>query len=301
MKELDLLSLRYFVAACDTGSITRAAVQEHVVTSAISKRLAQLEEEFNVAVFERGRRGVRLTPAGEMLLDHARAMLASARRISNDMAGFSAGISGRVHLLASVSAISESLPDDVAAFLQLPEHREIKIDIEEKVSRDIVRRIRDGSARVGVLWNGTDLADLKTSNYRSDHLAAVVHHGHPLAARRRCAFIDTLAWEHVGLDPNSAASQMLARAAAMVGKNVQYRAVVSNFESALRVVRANLGIAVMPREIAEMYADTFDIRVLPLTDAWARRRFVICRRAKEKLPKAAELLVDFLERVAKRK
>lgn len=300
MKELDLLSLRYFVAVCDTGSITHAAAQEHIVASAISKRLAQLEEDLGVVLFERERRGVRLTSAGETLMDHARAMLSSARHIRNDMAAFGAGIRGKVHLLATVSAISEALPDDVAAFMQLPEHREIQVDIEEEVSRDIVRRIREGAARVGVLWDGTDVCGLQTSPYRTDHLAAVVHPSHPLAGKRRCRFADTLDWEHVGLDPASAVNQMQASAAALQGKRMRYRAVVSNFESALRVVRANLGISIIPREIADTYLDTFDIRVIPLDDEWATRQFVLCRREKEQLPKAAELLVGYLESAAKR-
>jgi DNA-binding transcriptional LysR family regulator len=300
MKELDLVSLRYFVAIGDTGNITRAAAQEHIVASAVSKRVAQLESDLGVSLFERQRRGVRLTPAGETLMDHARSMLATSRSIMNDMTAFAAGVRGKVHLLASVSAISEALPDDVAGFMQMPEHSEIKVDIEEEVSRDIVRRIHEGSARVGVLWDGTDLGDLQSSTYRTDHLAAVVYPEHPLAKRRRCQFVDTLAWEHVGLDPASAANQMQARAAAMAGKRVQYRATVSNFESALRVVRANLGISIIPREIAETYVSTFGIRVIPLTDAWAKRRFVICRRPKEKLPRAAELLVEYLETAAKR-
>jgi DNA-binding transcriptional LysR family regulator len=157
-----------------------------------------------------------------------------------------------------------------------------------------------GTARLGVLWDGTDHSDLAATAYRADHLAAVVHPDHPLANRRRCAFAETLAWEHVGLYPASAASQMQGRAAALVGKTVRYRAIVSNFESALRVVRANLGISIIPREIAQPYLNTFEIRVIPLSNAWAKRRFMICRRAQDKLPRAAELLVEHLERVARK-
>jgi len=295
VKELDLLSLRYFLAVCECGSITRAAAQEHVVASAVSKRIAQLEEGLGVVLLERaGRRGVTLTPAADTLVDHARAMLLSARRITDDMGAFSAGLRGKVHLLASVSAISESLPDDVAAFMQMPQHREIQVDIEEDVSGAIARRIHEGSARMGVLWNGTDLSGLATTDYRSDQLAVVVHPDHPLAHRRQCAFVDTLAWEHVGLAPTSAANLMQARVAAMAGLQMRYRAVVSNFESALKVVRANLGISIIPREIAEPYAGTFPVCVVPLSDAWAKRRFVIARRENLPLPKAAALLADFL-------
>jgi len=298
MNEPDLRSLRYFLAVCETGSITKAAAQEHVVVSAISKRIAQLEESLGVVLLERaGRRGVTLTAAADTLIEHSRAMLHRARQIKEDMAAFGAGLRGKVHLLASISAISESLPDDVAAFMSVSQHREIQVDIEEDVSESIVRRIHEGSARMGVLWNGTDLKGLTTAKYRSDHLVVVVHPEHPLASRRQCAFVDTLAWEHVGLAPTSAVNLMQARAAAQAGLRIRYRAMVSNFESALKVVRANLGISIIPGEIASPYEDTFCVRVIPLADDWARRRFLIVWRAHPPLPKAAALLVDFLTSV----
>lgn len=126
VKDLDLTSLRYFVAVCDTGNITRAAEQENLVASAISKRLAQLEEDLGVPLLERRRRGVAPTAAGEALLEHSRAILANATRIVQDVASFGGVQLGQVRLLATVSSIAEQLPDDVAAFMQMPEHRRIR-------------------------------------------------------------------------------------------------------------------------------------------------------------------------------
>lgn len=95
MKEIDLLSLRYLVAVCDTGSVTGAATQEHIVASTISKRLGQLEEDFGVVLFERQQKRLRPTPAGETLLDHARALLSNASRVRDDMAAYRAGVRGQ--------------------------------------------------------------------------------------------------------------------------------------------------------------------------------------------------------------
>ena len=78
MRDLDLTTLRLFVAVCETRNMARAGEQEHIVASAISKRLAQLEETVGATLLERRRRGVIPTPAGEMVLAHARAMLAAA-------------------------------------------------------------------------------------------------------------------------------------------------------------------------------------------------------------------------------
>lgn len=299
MKELDLTTLRHFVAVCESGNIARAAEKEHLVASAISKRLAQLEVALGVALFQRQRRGVVPTAAGETLLEHSRAILAASRRIAQDMSSFGSGMRGQVRLLATISSIAETLPDDVAAFMQMPEHRQIQVDIEENLSRDIVRRVKEGSASLGVLWDATNLEGLKTTAYRSDHLAVAAHPGHPLAARKRCAFHDTLGYEHVGVQVSSAVNVMLTRAAAMAGRQIIYRSQVSNFEAALRVVRANLGISIVPKEIASSYEQVMGLKVIPLQDPWAKRRFAICYRERESLTKAGAMLLDYLSAVAR--
>ena len=141
MRDLDLTTLRLFVAACELRNIARAGEQEHIGASAISKRFAQLEAQVHAPLFERHRRGVAPPAAGEILLEHARAMLAGADRVARDMAAYRHGIKGQVRVLASLSSITESLPDDIASFLQAPEHAQIRVDIEEMTSAVLGRAI----------------------------------------------------------------------------------------------------------------------------------------------------------------
>ena len=294
MRDLDLTTLRLFVAACEHRNIARAGEQEHIGASAISKRFAQLEAQVHAPLFERHRRGVVPTAAGEILLEHARAMLAGADRVARDMAAYRHGIKGQVRVLASLSSITESLPDDIASFLQAPEHAQIRVDIEELTSSVLVRAIREGLAPVGVCWDAADLEGLTALPYRHDHLVVVAHPDHPLARRKRCGFEETLEHEHVGLPSSTAVHTMFARAAAIVGQPLHYRAVVSTFDAALRCVRAGLGIAVVPREIALPFAQGHALRVIALTDPWAKRRFAICFRDEAGLSPAARLLVRHL-------
>ena len=298
MRDLDLTTLRLFVAVCETQNMARAGEQEHIVASAISKRLAQLEDTVGATLLERRRRGVIPTAAGEIVLAHARAMLAAADRVSRDMADYGAGVRGQVRLLATVSSMAESLPDDIAAFLQMPEHRDIRVTVEESFSSEVVRSLREGSAPLGICWDAADLEGFETRQYRSDRLAVVVHASHPLAAAAQCSFEETLSFDYVGMPAQTAVYIMLARYAAIIGRPIQYRAVVSTFDAALRCVRANLGVAVVPREIAQPVASTFGVCVVPLSDAWARRRFAICFRNAQLLSPAARLLVEHLERLA---
>jgi DNA-binding transcriptional LysR family regulator len=299
VRDIDLKSLRLLVAVCDYQNIKHAAAQEHIEPSAISKRIAQLESALGAPLLVRNRRGVQPTPAGLALLEHARTILFTMDRIESDIAAFSGGVRGHVRLVASASAIAESLLDDVAAFMREEGNRNVKVDIEEALSRDIVRTVEDGRAAVGVCWDSADLRGLSCLPYREDTLALAVHGSHPLAERKTIAFADTLEYEHVGLQPNAAVSMMLQRAAAQANGTVSYRAIVSNFDAAIRVVAANLGVSVIPMQAGSKYASQVNVKLIPLTNPWARRRFAICFKEDASLQPAALRLVEYLSRVAK--
>lgn len=299
MRDIDITSLRLFIAVCEARSIARAGEQANIVGSAISKRLAQLEDTVGTPLLIRHRRlGVEPTPAGVTMLEHARAVVASLGRIERDMAAYAAGVRGQVRILATSSTVAESLPEDVAAFLKDPAHRDIQVNIEEQVSMEVLRSVREGSASVGICWDAADFSQLQSVPYRHDHLSVVVHPEHPLAQRHTLRFDEALDYEHVGLPGLSAVQIMLHRAAAVIGKPLKYRATVSTFDAALRVVNANLAISVIPREIAQPYADTMGLRVIALNERWAVRRFAICYQDAHTLSPASKLLVDYLVDVA---
>lgn len=294
MRDLDLTSLRLFVTVCDTGNMSRAAEKANMVASAVSKRLAQLEATVGASLLTRRKHGVVPTPAGETLLEHARSMLLSASRIERDMASHAAGIKGRVNVLATASVMAESLTDEIAEFLKKPEHQNIQIDLEERISPEVVRGIREGVASIGICWDAAETGLLHTRTYRHDHLCVAVPRGHPLCELPAVRFADTLAFEHVIMPVNSAVEVMLQREASLLGQRMQHRVIVTNFEAALRVVRAGLAIALVPREVTTLYAQAYGLEVLPLQENWSRRRFILCHRGEDQLSPAAQLLLNNL-------
>ncbi len=294
MRDLDLKSLRLLVAVYDHGNMKDAAAQEHIEPSAISKRIAQLEDAIGTQVLVRGRRGAEPTPAGRALLEHARNLLFTMGRIEADMAAFKGGIKGQVRVVASASAIAESLLDDLTAFMRAPEHQDIKVDIEERFSKDIVSMVREGVVSLGVCWSNIDFGGLEHRPYRRDELALAVPLGHPLAQYEALHFEDTLAYDHVGLPPSTAVHTMLGRAASKVGRHINYRVVVSNFDASFRVVAAGLGISVVPRQVSALYVSAGQVRIIPLRNDWAQREFAVCFRRRSDLTPAADRLLEFL-------
>jgi DNA-binding transcriptional LysR family regulator len=299
MRDIDLKTLRLLVAVCEHQNMARAAAQEHIEPSAISKRIALLEADLGTPLLQRSRRGVQPTPAGMAVLEHARSLLFTVERMVAEAGSFNRGVKGHVRLIATASAIAEMLLDDIAMFMREPLNRDIKVDVEERSSRELVRHLREGTASVGVCWDQVDLEGLQHLPYRRDRLALAVHPEHPLAARKSLRFEQTLAHDHVGLPPTAAVHSTLHKAAARVGRTVSYRAIVSNFDAAFRVVAANLAISVIPVEVGGPYARLFGVRVIPLTDAWAQRRFAVCFKDMEALQPAVRRMVDHLVARAK--
>lgn len=294
MRDLDPKSLRLLVAVCDRRNMKLAAEQEHIEPSAVSKRIAQLEDALGTTLLVRSRRGVEPTPAGQALLEHAKTLLHTYQRIESDVAAFSGGIKGHVRVVASISAIAGSLLDDVAAFMREPDNRDIKVDIEERQSVDVVRIVKDGRASLGVCWDAIDLQGLAQHPYRGDRLAVVVSKDHPLAKRQQASFLQTLPFEQVGMPPDSIVHSMLQRAAARANGAVDFRIIVSSFDAAFRVVAAGLAIAVLPSSLAGPYVSAGQVQTVALSDSWARRRFAVCFRDPKALAPAARRMVEYL-------
>jgi DNA-binding transcriptional LysR family regulator len=294
IRNLDLTTLQLYVSVCETGNMSRAADIAHIVPSSVSKRLAQLEESVGATLLIRKRHGVIPTAAGETLLGHARSMLVSAMRIESDMAGHAAGIQGRVNVLATASVMAETLADKMAHFLQQPGHLNIRVDMEERVSPDVIRGIREGVGSIGICWDAAETGLLHTATYGYDHLCVAVPQGHPLSGLASVRYEQTLDYEHVMMTINSAVEVKLQREAGLLGKRLMYRIIVSNFEAALRVVRAGLAITLVPREVADFYVRSHELVLLDLDEEWARRRFILCHRGDEFMTPAAVLLLQTL-------
>ncbi len=295
-RDFDPTTLRLFVAVCEEGNIARAAEREAIVASAVSKRIAAIEVDIGAPLLVRGRRGIEPTAAGHALLRQAREMLGAMERMHAELSEFASGVQGNVRVLASPSVLAEALPDDIGSFLQ--RYPDVRVSLDERVSPDIVRGVREGVAELGVLWDRSELGGLQHRAYRSDHLCVAVPRGHALARRRSMRFADTLDQVTVGVAPGGMMDVMLRREAAILGRAPAHRIQVSSMDAGCRIVAAGLGLAILPREATAAHAAASGLVMVPLADAWAERRFVVCHRAENLLSASARRLAEHLVAVA---
>src|SRR6185503_16178747 len=98
---IDIPALSLFVAAVEEKSLSRAAEREHIVTSAASKRIIELERQLGVVLLHRHGRGVEPTPAGAMFYQHARAVLRGLRLAEEAVADFAPTGMAKIRLAAN--------------------------------------------------------------------------------------------------------------------------------------------------------------------------------------------------------
>lgn len=293
-RRLDLTSLQLFVAVCERGSIGKAAEQEFMATSAVSKRLSDLESAVGTTLLYRHARGASPTPAGQSLLHHARSVLFSLDKMQGELSEYADGVRGHVRMHANISAIVQFLPEDLGSFTRL--HDQVKIDLEEHLSSEVVRAVQEGAADLGICHTGVrgPLPDLQTRPYRQDHLVLIVPEAHPLAGEKQLAFADSLDWDHVGLHANSSIYQAMHQAATAAGRGIRLRIRVTGLDAMCRMIHNGLGVGLMPRRAFELMHGVGELTCVALTDGWATRQIDLVARDFSTLPVTARLLVAHL-------
>ncbi|MES2413246.1 MAG: LysR family transcriptional regulator [Pseudomonadota bacterium] len=295
-RRIDLTSLQLFVAVCELGSIGKAAEREFIAASAVSKRLSDLEATLDTPLLYRHTRGVGLTPAGESLLHHARSVLFSLEKMQGELSEYADGVRGHVRVHASISAIVQFLPEDLGAFIA--EHPQIKIDLEEHLSTEVIRAVQEGAADLGVCNIGVGMGELQAMPYRTDQLVLIVPSGHALTAQGPIAFVDALDYDQVGLHSNSSIYLAIRQAAADVGRTIKLRIHVTGLDAMCRMIHNGLGVGVMPQRAFELMHGVGELAAVHLTDEWATRQIQLVARDFSTLPVTARLLVEHLTQPA---
>lgn len=295
---MDLISLRLFVRVVEEGTISLAAQREHIAAAAISRRIADLEEQLNTPLLRRTNKGVHPTQAGLELLYRARSVLNSVADIKTHIQGYSQGQQGHIHLLTNISAIAQDLPKLLADFIAL--HPAIHLKIEEKNSTDIVYAIAKSQADIGIYTDLPHDADIQHALFRHDSLGLLVPKDHPLAlalAETQALFFkDCLNYEQIVLRSGTQINYQLTKVAMEANRSIPIRAEVDNYETMCLLINAGTGsyVGVLPYQ-SSLTFNLPNTQFIALKDSWAQRKLLIAVRNKNELSGSAALLFEFLQ------
>lgn len=289
----DLVDLKLFCEVVDAGSITRGAERSALALAAASTRIRNMEETLGAPLLERSRQGVTPTPAGRTLLKHARTLLSQSARLREDLGAYAAGLSGEVRLLANTNALTEFLPEALSRFLA--QHPHVSINLEERLSDEIVGLVAEGVGDIGIVAGTVDVGRLTTFPFRTDRFVVVTSADHELARRRSVTFADVLGCDLVGLDRASSLQRFLSAKAVREGRPLRLRVQLRSFDAVCRLVECGVGVGIVPETTARRAAKTMSLGVVTLADDWALRDLAICVRALDELAPYARQLVESLK------
>jgi len=298
MQPYDIVTIQLFVAVARAGSIAGAARQQHIAASAVSHRIHELELATGTKLLNRLPRGVELTAAGRVFMEHGVKVLDELRALDNNLKQFAEGGRGTVRVAAATTAITSRLSDILKDFVD--RHPDIAVDLIELYSNEAADALRHGECEVALLTDLCDLTGLDACHFSSDSVWVIGPSEHPLFEKRdkngAIAFADAMQYEVISLHQGGALDELVLRAAEALGQPVKRALRVSRNDSLRRLVEAGLGIGFLRESNARPYLTAFALEGAPLSDDWAQRELKIAWRKGVPLDTAAQRFLDFLKK-----
>lgn len=273
----ELTDLRLFLAIAEARSLSGGATAVHLTASSASYRLKNLEAAMGVALFTREARGMDLTPEGEHVLRHVRVLIDGVERMQGEVNGFARGMKGSVRVLANSSALNGFIVPSLGRFLS--SHPNVNILLEERASGTIEAAIAGGEADIGILAGRVESTVLTAVPYASDELIVVAPIAHPVASHRSLRFAAILDLDLVCMSRNSSNFQFVRDTAKLIGRLPNVRIHAHTFDAVLSLVAAGVGVAVVPRSVAQAAVGEGQVAQITLGEPYARRELTLVTRA----------------------
>ncbi|HLV28787.1 MAG TPA: LysR family transcriptional regulator [Burkholderiaceae bacterium] len=289
---IDLDALRTLVAAIEERSLARAAEREGLVTSAVSKRITELERNLGIAVLQRHNRGVVPTAAGSALYHRAKAILGQVSGLSSFVEDYAGDGSPKIQLAANRSAIILFLPTELKRY-QATQSQRVRVDLLEAYSSEIPRLIVEKNLDIGIYHALGPAPGVYSLPYHRDRVVLVVPNGHPLQ-RHEAVYLDQAReFDFLGYFPRHSFEDFMELAGHSLTGPLNVKIQVSNYEARCRMIREGLGIGIMPEGIADTYTSQLGLAKVALLDDWAHRQFYLCVRDRETLRESSRSLFEF--------
>lgn len=288
----DLVTLRIILAAAEEQSFAGAAQRENTSLSAVSRRVAELEQRIGIALFDRHERGVSLTEAGSQFVTQLYDVFERLEQIAINLEEISQGRRGVVRMSAPMTAISGNLPAQIADFMA--KHPGIEVKIAEETAAVAVHSVSVGEIDLALIPGSLCPADLSIFPWFDDNLVVILPRGHALASRESLKLIELADEPFVGMPRDSNLSSLYRHKMSVIGRKLKERAHATSFESVRLMVSVGLGISILPGTAVHPFTAALNLAAVRLDEEWANRPLVFCARNPARRSAATKLLIAHL-------
>jgi DNA-binding transcriptional LysR family regulator len=283
---LELRLLRYFIAVAETEHVGKAAVRLHISQSPLSRQIRQLEDLVGARLFDRERRRIRITPAGRWLLGHARELVARSDALVRDTRALRDGDAGQIAIGFVGTALASGILPRVLRWLRA-ERPGVRVALRQLSSGVQLDQLRAGELDLALVHRAPRAPDLALRPvFEQPYVLAVSRPGPLVAGAIRPARLDGQPWIVVAPDdpedPDHARERWAAAWSA-AGFTPQVVVRVVEWASALALVDAGVGLALIPHSYAATRPRHVAIRPLPWLTLRSRLWLATRRTAGSKL------------------
>jgi DNA-binding transcriptional LysR family regulator len=237
--------LRYFVAVAEERHFGRAAQRLHMAQPPLSQQIKQLEEQLGTPLFERTTRKVELTPAGELLLERGRRILADLEELESDVVQVGQGAAGVLRVGLAGSATYRLLPPLVQrARTEMPG---LRLTVRgEMLTPQMVGDLEEGRLDVAVLRPPVDSPEVELHYLEHDELVAALPADSPWAQRDALELAELAGEPFVGYPAPSVVTRIFREACRREGFIPRVVQEAAETSTLLALVAAGMGIALVP-------------------------------------------------------
>ncbi|MGW0468786.1 LysR substrate-binding domain-containing protein [Streptomyces sp. NPDC003027] len=280
-------------AVADHRTVTAAAAALYLTPSAVSQQLAALEQETGHRLVERSARGARLTPAGEILLNHANAVLAQLERAESELAAYGSGEAGTVTVAAFATGIGLVVAPAITGLARTSPGIRVRVRDAEGDESLLMVLDRQVDVAVAVEYRGAPGADdarLTRVPLYAEPFDAVLPVGHRLADDERVALADLAKDAWIGQSTGNPCHDVTVLACEYAGFEPRLEHSSDDFRAVVALASAAAGVALVPRSaLRGMELDAVVVRPVDGV-APTRRVFAAVRRGAEEHPLISPVL-----------
>jgi DNA-binding transcriptional LysR family regulator len=281
--------LHYFQLVVALGSIRRAAAALNVAPSSVSRVITQLENELGTPLFERVRQRLRLTSAGELLLERGRASIAELTRATAEIDELR-GLRRGVVRVATVESVARGLLPGILEEMWL-RHPAITADATVTGSRQAFNLVVEGMADLAIAFDLRTPPGIHRLAASALEMGAVMSPTHPLAARSEVRLSDLSGERLLLSDASLTIGPRLREAIADTSIEMVGRSTTNSIGLMVELAARGHGVALQTRVGVENELRSRQAVFVPLRDARLRpRRLVLIARSRVHLPEAASVL-----------
>lgn len=257
--------LRIFHAVAEQGSFTRAAESLFISQPAVTFQIRQLEEHYQVRLFERAHGRVSLTPTGELVMKYAERLIDLSDEMEARLTEMTSEMRGVLNIGASATLAETIMPTILSEFTALYPQTRPRLIVAN--SESIEHRVASHVIDVALIEGKASNEAVESEVCGEDALVLICAPDYPLAGSEQLAPKQICDYEYINHEPGSAIRQRVEvyfRAAGITPESLKSQMELGNLESLKRVVATGLGYAIISRQSVKREVETGQLVAIAL-------------------------------------